>query len=231
MLDFLIAPENLPFAVALTLLVALFLLELGGFLFGANLSGMLGDTPDIDIDIDIAAPDSGMAMPDMPVGSDVDVGVFTKFLYWLKIGRVPVIILIVIFMAAFVICGYGLQSLCLWLVDAMLPAYIAAVAAVLLSLPLVRLTGGFVARLIPKDETAAISLDELVGSRAVITIGAARRGFPAQARATDRFGTTHYLMVEPDRPEDELPSGRKLLLVRYDGRLFYAINHPEPESE
>ncbi|MCL2029421.1 MAG: YqiJ family protein [Deltaproteobacteria bacterium] len=221
MVDFLIAQPNVPFAIALTLLIAIFLIELGGFLFGTNLTGLLGYTPDIDL------AGTGAALPDASPGLEVDAGATAKFLYWLKIGRVPIMILIVIFMASFVICGYGLQSLCLWFLGFLLPSYLAAILSVLLTLPFVRLTGSGIARIIPKDETAAISLEELVGLRAVITIGTAKRGSPAQARTTDRFGTTHYVMVEPDRPGDELASGRRLLLVRYDKRLFYAINHPE----
>lgn len=226
MVDFLIAPPNTIFAVTLTLLIAIFLIELGGLLFGANMTGLLGDMPDIEI-----VPGTGVTLPDAMTNVDVDVGIATKFLYWLKIGRMPIIILIVIFMASFVICGYGLQLFCLWVSGIQLPSYLATFAAVVLALPLVRLTGRGISTIIPKDETDAISLDELVGSRAVITIGTAKRGSPAQAKATDRFGTTHYIMIEPDRSEDELTSGGKLLLVRYAGHLFYAINHPEPDSE
>lgn len=215
MLEFATASQNLPFAIVLALLVAIFVIELGGFMFGANVGGLLGDVdlPDADVDV---SPEA------------LNLGFVTSFLYWLNIGRIPVIILIVVFMTAFVMSGYVLQLLVLSLGGFLLPAYLAALAAVAASIPLVRLFGRTVAKIIPRDETEAVSTAELVGSRAVIILGTAKTGSPAQARATDRFGATHYMMLEPDDPQAVLESGKELLLVRYDGSKFYAINHPEP---
>lgn len=212
--EFVTASQNLPFAVVLVLLVVIFLIELSGFLFGADIGGLLGD---LDL------PDPGL---DGAAG--VDLGFVTSFLYWLNIGRVPIIILIVLFMAAFVIMGYLLQLLVLGFGGFLLPGYLASLAAVLLSVPLVRVSGRAFGRIIPRDESEAVSQTELVGSRAVIPLGIAKAGYPAQARVCDRFGTTHYMMVEPDNPVEELPSGVDLLLVRHDGAKFYAIKHPEP---
>lgn len=214
MFEFITADQNIPFAVVLVLLVAFFLIELASLLFGGSLTGLLGevDLPDFDMDLDI----------------DLDFGVATKFLYWLKIGKVPLMVLIVIFMAAFVLSGLALQLACLWLTGGLLPGWLAALGALFLSVPVVRVTGRFVTRVIPKDETDAISRAELVGGRAVIVIGTARRGSPAQAKTVDRHGTTHYIMVEPDDSGEEFGAGRDLLLVRQDETRFYAIAHPNP---
>ena len=219
MLHFITAGQNVVFAIVLALLVAFFLIELAGLLFGASISGVLGD---IDL------PDAGI---DFDVDASIDIGVATKFLYWLKIGKVPLLILIVICMASFVISGYFLQMVCLWLFDFLLPALLATIAALCLSVPVVRVCGGSLARIMPRDETAAISHSELVGGRAVIVIGTAKAGSPAQARSTDRFGTTHYVMIEPDNPDEALTTGRDLLLVRYEGGRFYAIVHPDSGAE
>ena len=214
MIDFVFADQNLAFTVVLGLLLFFFFVELCGLLFGADLSALLGDLdlPDIDIDAD--------GIP--------DIGVATKFLYWLKVGKVPLMILLVIFMTAFVLCGYGLQLACLSLLDRPLPGWLAAVAALALTVPAVRLCGGTLARFMPRDETEAIEQDELIGGRAVIVLGKARKGSPAQARTSDRFGTTHYLMVEPDEADEILETGIALLLVRREGFVFYAIKHPDP---
>lgn len=218
MIDFILADRNIAFAVVLGLLILFFLLELAGMLFGASLSNALGDLdlPDLDLDLDL---DGG-----------VDLGFATKFLYWLKVGKVPIIILLVIFMMAFVLSGYALQLVCLWVSGHMLPAVLASGVAVVLTIPFVRLVGGQIARIIPKDETEAVSRADLVGGKAVIVLGRAAKGSPAQARTHDRHGTTHYLMVEPDDPSIVLEQGIDLLLVREDGAKFYAIVHPDPNA-
>lgn len=221
MYEFLTATQNLPFAIALALLLVLLAIELAGFLFGADVSGMLGDgMPDAGVDVDL----------DLPSGDLPDVSFVTGFLYWLNVGRVPLIILLVLLMTFFVIIGYGLQYLLLSFLGFMMPSYVAAPAALLVALPVVRWSGKGVGRVVPRDETEAISVRELVGSRAVISLGIAKAGYPAQARVSDRFGTTHYVMAEPDDPEATLESGHPLLLVRYDGSKFFAIRHPEGDA-
>lgn len=220
MLEFAIASQNLPFAIVFGLLIAIMVIEILGLLVGANLGSLLGEIdlpeiPEVDIDVDLPTP-------------SINPGVVTSFLYWLNIGRVPVIILLVVFMTAFTVCGYVLQYLAFSLGGFLFPWYLATLVAVVGAVPLVRAFGRSIARYIPKDETEAVSTQELVGTRAIITIGKAKKGYPAQARTSDRYGTTHYVMVEPDDPEMVLDSKMELLLVRQSGNLFYAIAHPEP---
>lgn len=216
MLAFLAAPQNTPFAVVLALLLALFVIEVIGFMFGASISSLLGgDGPDMDLDA-------------LSGTEGFSPGVVTSFLYWVNVGRVPFIILMVLFMTAFVATGYILQYVCLSLVDHMLPAWLASLVAIAASAPCVRVLGKGLSRIMPRDETEAVSTAELVGTRAVIVLGTARRGSPAQARANDRYGQQHYLMLEPDDPEAVLETGEPLLLVRLEGEKFYAIKHPEP---
>lgn len=221
MLAFLTAPQNTPFAVVLALILVLFVVEVIGLLFGASIGSLIGgDTGagvDVDVDVDALSGAEGFSP-----------GVVTSFLYWVNVGRVPFIILMVLFMTAFVLAGYILQYFCLTLVDHMLPSWLASLVAVALSIPCVRVLGKGLSRIMPRDETEAISTAELVGTRAAIVLGTARRGSPAQARASDRFGQQHYLMVEPDDPEAVLETGEPLLLVRREEGKFYAIKHPEP---
>ncbi|WP_338467690.1 DUF1449 family protein [Novosphingobium sp. ZN18A2] len=65
--------------------------------------------------------------------------------------------------------------------------------------------------------------EALVGRRAAITSGTARRGAPAGAAVTDRFGHMHDVMVEPHVDEENLEEGDAVLLVHFDGALFYAM--------
>jgi hypothetical protein len=80
----------------------------------------------------------------------------------------------------------------------------------------------------PRDETTAIALDELVRRDAEIQIGTARAGSPARARVIDRHGQAHHVMVEPQDPASELRAGETVLLVRREGGTFYAIQYESP---
>jgi Inner membrane protein YqiJ, OB-fold len=70
----------------------------------------------------------------------------------------------------------------------------------------------------------------LVGRVGTIVIGTASAGKPAEARIRDEFGATHYVMVEPEEPDQTFVSGASVLLVRHiSGRRFHAIQNPKPE--
>lgn len=222
MLDFLTADQNIPFAVAAVLLIVLFVVELVGFLMGVSVSELIegADGPDFGIGID-GGPDA-----DIPAGEGVDAGAFAKAFDWLNIGRVPIIILLVVFLAMFVIVGYLVQSILLSAANFMLPWPIAVVPALLLALPATRSAGRVIGRYMPKDESDAVPRESLIGLTAVIVLGRASQGKPAQGKARDKFGTTHYLMVEPDVPGEEFSAGQEVLLVRSDSHKFYAIAQP-----
>ena len=90
-------------------------------------------------------------------------------------------------------------------------------------MPVTGLSARGIARIIPGDETTAISLDSLVGRRGTITIGTARRGSPAQARVKDMHGQPHYVMVEPYDDEQAIGEGETVRLDRRDGNIFIAL--------
>ena len=102
---------------------------------------------------------------------------------------------------------------------------LAAVAVWFLSLPLVRATAGGLYKILPKDETTAVSQDTLIGRVGVIVLGEARPGSPAQVRVKDGFGQTHYVMAEPDG-DTALQQGEAVLLVSLHGHVFKAIANP-----
>jgi hypothetical protein len=82
----------------------------------------------------------------------------------------------------------------------------------------------------PRDQTTAVSDASLVGRVGTIVIGVASAGRPAEARIRDEYGTTHYVMVEPEAEGESLVAGASVLLVRHvTGRRFHAIRNPKPE--
>jgi hypothetical protein len=217
MLELLTADQNLPFSVSLAVMLGMALLEGISTLLGAGVSHLLDALlPDLDLDPQL----SGM--------EGQGTSSLSRLLGWLRIGQVPALILLVIFLTAFGLTGLAIQSLARASIGSFLPAGLASLPALALAIPAVRLFGGALAAILPKDETDAVTEASLVGRIAVITLGTARSGYPAEARTTDTHGTTHYLMVEPDIPGDEFPAGTAVLLVSRSGSLFKAIFNPNP---
>jgi hypothetical protein len=216
MLEFLTADGNQPFTVALTVMLIIAVIEGVTSLLGAGLSELIDALlPDIDLDVDV----------DLDAGGVASGNSLSRLLGWLRVGQVPVLILLIIFLTAFGLIGLGIQSFSLGTMGFLFPGWIASVPALFLALPVVRVLGGGLAKIIPKDETDAVSEASFVGRIAVITLGNARRGYPAEARLKDEHGQLHYVMVEPDSDAEELEQGSTILLVKQESSVFRAIRN------
>jgi hypothetical protein len=101
--------------------------------------------------------------------------------------------------------------------------WIAGPVAALAALPVTGVGARGLARIMPQDETTAVSLDTLVGKRGTITVGTARAGSPAQARVRDIHGQPHYVMVEPHDENHPIAEGEEVLLIRRDGNIFIGL--------
>lgn len=212
MIEFISASENFPFSLALAVMIGIALLEGITSLLGAGFSHLL-DTliPEHDLHADVSALEAANPL--------------SKLLGWLRIGQVPILMLVVIFLTAFGLLGLGFQAFVKSATGALLPGWIAAIPVFLGSLPFVRVLGGLLERLMPKDETEAVSDESFVGRMATITLGTAKQGSPAQAKVKDQHGYSHYIMVEPDSKETEFVQGQEVLLVRKQGPTFQAIEN------
>lgn len=214
MLEFLTAEPNMPFAVSLTVMLGIAILEGAAMLLGAGISSFLDALlPELDLDVDLDASEVPAVAP------------LSRFLGWLRIGKVPILILLVIFLTAFGLIGLGIQSLTITLLGFLLPGLVASILSLVLTFPVVRVLGGGLEKIMPKDETDAVSEQSLVGRIAVITIGTAKANSPAEAKVKDQHGLMHYVMVEPDEPQMRFTTGTSVLLVRYDGSVYTAIEN------
>ncbi len=202
------AAENLPFGIAFTLIIALALIEGLGMLVSLSPSTMLDQL-----------------IPDADAGVD---GGLQGLLGWLHLGRVPSLVLLVLFLAGYALFGYSLQVVIRGFFGAYLPAWLAGLLAIPPGLVTVRSLGTLLARLVPRDETSAVSEKSLIGRTGVISGGVARRGLAAQARVRDGHGRTHYLMVEPDVEDEEFADGTEILIVRKVGGFYRCIRNPYP---
>ena len=198
------APQNLPFGVAILILIGLGLIE------GIGAFTALCPSQMFDSHFELDHPDI-----DGPLG-------------WLHVGKVPVLVLLILFLLGFAISGYAIQILCVGLLGNYLPAILAAVPAGFIGLSTVRVIGGVLAHIIPKDETAAVSERTLIGRAGVVVTGTARQGMAAQVKVRDQHGNCHYLMVEPDDAGVEFEQGSEVLIVKKQGATYLGIRNPHP---
>jgi len=213
-------PENVVFSTALALMLGIGLLEGTMTLLGMGMSGvidnMLPDIPDADLDIGVDGDigfDAGMDAPNA----------LSQFLGWLMIGRVPALAVLVVFLTVFGLAGLIVQSAIAGVFGGPLTPWLAAPVVAAGALPLTRVVALGLSRVMPKDESSAVSRTSFVGRVAVVTLGTARRGAPTQARLTDQHGQSHYVMVEPDLDDEQFATGEEVLLVRQAGSLFRVI--------
>jgi hypothetical protein len=162
--------------------------------------------------------------------ADQPDGFMAEALGWLHVGRVPILVLLVIFLTVFAVAGFASQFVARSALGQFVPLPAAMGLALIVGIFAVRTLGAALGKIIPKDETTAVADMSLVGRVGTIVIGTARAGKPAEARIRDEHGATHYVMVEPEEPEETFASGASVLLVRQlSGRRFHAIHNPKPE--
>jgi len=196
MIDFLLAPEMVPFSVALLVMLMIGAIEAIGLGVGAV---------DLDAGADLSAD-----------GGDL--------LGWLGIGTVPLLVVLIVLLALFGLIGMAGQQLAAALLGAPVSPWIAAPAALVVALPLTGSCARFLGGILPHDETTAVSLDSLVGKRATIVVGLACTGSPARAQVRDAHGQTHYVMVEPIEGGATISEGETVLLIEREGNIFIGLS-------
>ncbi len=232
MLDTFLSPATTPFAVAIGLMLVITLVELIGTLMGMPASAAIDSVvPEFDVDIDADLDldvDGDISAGPLDVDGILDApspGPLSQLLGWLCVGKVPVLVLLVIILTAFGLTGFAVQGAAGTLLGAPLPAWLASIPAFLIALPVTRHLGLGIAKIMPKEETEAISQRQFIGKVAVITQGHAKSGLAAEAKLTDKFGQSHYLRVEPDDAEVILNQGTEIIIVRQSGAIYKAIEN------
>lgn len=200
------APQNLPFGIGFALIVGIALLEGLGMLISMSPSNLLDDL-----------------LPEIHGDSGLD-----RVLGWLHVGKVPALVLLLLFLSGYTVFGYSLQIVTNGLFGGYLPAWLAGLLAVPAGMTTVRGLGSLIAHIIPRDETSAVSEQSLIGRVGIIVSGNAQRGLAAQAKVKDEHGRSHYMMVEPDIDGEVFAEGAQVLLVRKAGAFYRCIANPHP---
>ncbi len=229
-----------PFAVALCLMALIALVELVGALMGMAPSDLLDNLlPEVELDTDLEV-DADFEMELDGGGSPLDAdsvnlpdvpnqGPLTAILGWLCIGKVPILVLLVVYLTAFGVSGFAVQGVSDALIGLTLPSMIAVIPAFIAAVFTTRWAGLGLAKVMPKEQTEAVSQKAFVGRIVTIVRGEAKFGLPAEAKLTDKYGQTHYVMVEPDDDTATFAAGEDVLIVKQVGGARYrVIANPNP---
>src|SRR5581483_11899731 len=165
----LLAPSTWPFVGATLVLLLITALEGVALLLGVSAFHWLDHL--------LPAGSAGHAVPDKALGL-------------LHVGRVPVLVLLILFLATFAMIGFAANMVAHSLFGLWLPAWLSAPLSVVAALPIVRVVASGVARLVPADQSFAVTLDSLVGRVATVLGGTARHGYPAEAKVLNQHGQT-----------------------------------------
>ncbi len=198
MIEQLLSPEYMPFAISFVVMLGIGLIEAIGLGLG-------------HLDLHSGINADGTDAPGVTL------------LDWLGLGDIPILIWLTSLLACFTVLGIAIQQIAAASFGSPIPAGFAAGGAFLGGLILNTFVANGLARVLPGLETTAISSDELVRLRGTVLEGAARRGQPARAKVVDHYGQAHYVMVEPHEDGDVIGQGETALLVRREGSLFFAL--------
>jgi len=191
----LLTPAFLPFVFSFLLMVGIGLIEVVGLGLGH-----------LELDAD-GPPDTGDSV-----------------LGWLGLGgELPILIWLTSLLACFTVAGIAIQQVATALAGAPLHAGLAIGGAFVAGTALNTLTANGLARIIPGYESTVLGTDDLLRHRGTILEGTARRGAPARAKVVDHHGQAHFVMLEPHDDADVIAAGETVLLVRREGKLFFAL--------
>lgn len=212
-MDLLLSGTYQPFIVAGLVMTGLVVIETASLIAGFSLSHFLEQSLD----------------PDAFGGYHAEVGeagVTGSLLGWINAGRVPFLILIITWLASFAAAGFVVQTLAMSLL-APLPLPVAGLVAFCLAAPATRFTTRLVSSIVPRDETYAVSNDDLVGRVAEVTLGPLDQGPAGRVKVRDTHGNWHFPMAKAAEGRDPIPVGAHVLLVDRRGATFMVIPAPD----
>src|SRR6202035_2842306 len=146
-------------------------------------------------------------------------------LLWINEGRLPLLILIILALGIFSIAVFLLQGIAHG-AGAVLPVSIATLAALGLSIPVIRVTSRGIARIIPRDESYAVDEADFVGHVGEVSVGPLDQGLPGRVRLKDVFGNWHTVSARPCPVSRALPVAASVLLVDRDAKCFTPFPAP-----
>ena len=144
------------------------------------------------------------------------------------LGRLPALVVIIMATTSFGLSGFIIQEVMVRTFGFALQPGIASVPAAIATLFSMHHVGHWLGRLMPREQTEAVSTSEFIGRVATVFRGTATTGQPAEAKLTDIHGKTHYVLVEPEEADLTLTEGSEVVLIRQKGPVYQAIIRLKP---
>lgn len=211
MYEFLVADINTPFAIALGSVLILGLFEGIGLLVGLSIMSLFDQFSPFEMEVDVE------------LEANVSSGGLTSVVGWLYLNRLPLLVWLVLFLSSFGVAGYTFNYLNLNMLALALPSFLASITAFVVAVFLTRAIGGPLAKLMPKNETSAVSTNSFTGLVAKITIGKATQNSPAEAVLTDQFNQKHYVLVAPETSDETFEQSQQVVLVEKQEKCWIAV--------
>lgn len=206
-MDIFLVDGTAPFSISIMVFVGLFAVEVLLLVFGASLSGTVDDM-----------------LPDFSVDSgDFSVG---KALSFVGFGKVPTLLVIMVFLVSFGLIGIGLQAAVSSVFGGYAPTWGAVSAAMLPSLAVTGRASALLARVLPNVQTSAVSEASFVGRGATVTYGTASFTLPAAAEVVDHHGKLHHVQVKSDADGEILLEGQVVFITRIEDGFYHASRDP-----
>lgn len=191
--------HNQLFSVTLAIVFIIGIMEGLLSLVGVGMSAMLDSfMPELDINVD------------MP---DTQISTFSEIFGWINKGRVPMLMLVLTFMTFFGLIGLNIQSVWFHFTGHYIYTVIVAVISFILAMPFVSYFSLVLSKVMPRDETTAISTKTFIGETCTIINEAATDHKFVEAKFKDLFGEVHYIMVKSADKGVVFHRGAKGLIV------------------
>ena len=202
--EYLFQSYNTPFLYALYFLAFILAIEIISLVIGIGISELISLDSDVDVDLEI------------------EHGFFGKFVSFIKVDNVPILILLIIYMATFSIFGFLSQSLSVQYFGYTFNLSLVVGSVAVIAFPIYKMIAKMMADKLFREETTAISEAEFLGRIATISTGTAKIGLPAEARFVDQHGQQHFVMVEPEDENVEFGPETEIELLRKEDYFYKA---------
>lgn len=203
--EFIKLPQNSVFLISIIIIIIMAFVEVISVLLGVSISEAIDNL-----------------LPDVEVEGDIEADLSVPVLDWLNFGKVPFLILIIIFLTFFGLSGFIIQGIFFKIFSVLMPEIVAIIIALVPTFIVVHFIGKIISKILPQVETTAVNINSLKGRIAKITIGTATCDNPAEAKVKDKYGKTHYVRVIPGDIEESFIQGEKVVLTKLYSGIFKA---------